>query len=89
MEELPDPTKKPRELREEFGRKVGQVIINEINRVGRERIQDEINKLMDNYSLGIELQLDVRVKMNVEPMTGEDYLWQDLSPPTITFDSTD
>ncbi|MFZ2886467.1 MAG: hypothetical protein WA021_01460 [Minisyncoccia bacterium] len=86
MEELPDPTKKARELREELGRKIGELILDQFNRAGRGRIEAGINKLIDNYSLGIELQIDVDIKMNVAPMSGEDFVWHDLSPPSITFD---
>ncbi|MGE3702673.1 MAG: hypothetical protein AB7G08_28485 [Hyphomicrobiaceae bacterium] len=87
---MPDPSKKPRELREEFGHKIIDLIFAEINRTGRERIQAGINRLIDDYSVDLDkLQIDIDISMDVQPMSGNEFVWSDVRPPPVVFGGAD
>lgn len=89
MEGLPDASKNPRELREEFASKIVTVITDEFNRAGRDRIQEAINKLIDNYSLDMDLQIDIDIKLDVQSMSGDDFVWPRLPRPSVKFGPID
>jgi hypothetical protein len=78
VEEIPDPTRKAKELREEFTRKIHEIVFDEFNKAGRSIIAIEINKLIEKYHRALRIELALDTKVSAQPQSGMTCHWADL-----------
>lgn len=77
-EQPSDPTKKARELREEFGRKIHSAITAGLNRAGRERIEPAVNRLMQEHAVTVNTSVGIKVDTSAGSMSGKAYVWPEI-----------
>ena len=82
---MPDPTKAARELREEFNRKVIEIINSSFDKAGIERITPAVNEIMQRNNVQIATNWNLSTSVSAAEQTGEEYSPEVFKFPVLDF----